>query len=345
MKTKASEPDLYVGLDLHSSNVFCGIINGEGDRVYQKRLPNEISEIARVLKPYRKRIAGMAVESTYNWYWLVDGLEALGYPIRLANPAKMGAYGGMKRTDDQSDAFWIAELLRLNILPTAYIYPKAIRSLRDLLRRRSMLVAQRTQLLLSLQSMITRQNGKTPSGATLKTWTQEALNEALPDRHLFMAAKSQLDVIGSQSEQIKHIDKAVQQEVKLEGRYKRLLTVPGVAFVLGATIMLESGPMERFRSPGNYASYARTVESRRESNGKKKGENNRKNGNRYLAWAFVEAAQMAQRYYPEIQSWFDRKKAGTNRAVATKALACKLAKATYFVLKNEEDFDMKKMFG
>jgi len=345
MTTKASGQKLYVGLDLHSSNVYCGIINTEGERVYKKRFPNELDEIARVLKPYRRRIEGMAVESTYNWYWLVDGLAGLGYPMRLANPAKMGAYNGLKRTDDQSDAFWIAELMRLNILPTAYIYPKEIRPLRDLLRRRAMLVAQRTQLLLSLQSMIARQTGKTVSGASLKTWTEAELNEALKDPHLLLAAKSQLNVIDSQSGQIALIEKTIRKEVKLEGRYMRLLTLPGVAFVLGATIMLESGPMERFPSAGDYASYARTVDSRRESNGKKKGENNRKNGNRYLAWAFVEAAQMAQRYYPEIQSWFDHKKAKTNRAVATKALACKLAKATYFVLKNEEDFDMKKMFG
>ena len=139
--------------------------------------------------------------------------------------------------------------------------------------------------------------------------------------------------------------KRSKNEIVLIGPYQRLVSLPGVAFVLGATIMLESGPVYRFASAGNYASYARSVDSRRESNGKKKGENNRKNGNRYLGWAFGEAAYYAQRFNPVIQAWYDRKAARTNRIVATKALSCKLAKAAYYVMKNDEDFDMKKMFG
>ena len=112
----------------------------------------------------------------------------------------------------------------------------------------------------------------------------------------------------------------------------------------GIMIMLETGPIERFESAGNYASYCRGVGSRRQSNEKKKGQNNRKNGNKYLAWAFVEAANYAKRYYPEACSWFNRKKARTNRIVATKALACKLSKAAYYILRDNVEFDMEKMF-
>ncbi len=345
MRTKASEQKIYVGLDLHSSNVYCAMIDAEGKRIYQKRLSNELGELLEVLKPFRQRIEGIAVESTYNWYWLVDGLSDHGYPICLSNPAKTDAYTGLKRTDDQSDAFWIAELLRLGILPQAYIYPKEQRPLRDLLRRRGMMVAQRTQLSLSMQSMITRQTGCRISGAKLKLFTEEEFKEWMPDARHLLGLQSQQSVIHSLDEAIQNIESGVKNEIVLIGPYQRLVSLPGVAFVLGATIMLESGPVYRFASAGNYASYARSVDSRRESNGKKKGENNRKNGNRYLGWAFGEAARYAQRFNPGIQAWFDRKAARTNRIVAIKALACKLAKAAYYVMKNDEDFDMIKMFG
>ena len=121
--------------------------------------------------------------------------------------------------------------------------------------------------------------------------------------------------------------------------------MPGIGAVLGITIMLETGPIERFASAGNYASYSRMVQSRRVSDGKKKGENNRKNGNKYLSWSYVEAAHYAQRYDQTVKRWFDRKQGRTNRAVAIKALGCKLAKAVFYILRDEVDFDETLLFG
>jgi len=141
------------------------------------------------------------------------------------------------------------------------------------------------------------------------------------------------------------LEKKVLAVVKLHGPFVRLLTLPGIGPILGITITLETGPITRFGSAGRYASYCRAVNSRCESDGKKKGENNRKNGNKYLAWAFVEAANFAQRYSPRAQAWFASKTARAGRVVAVKALACKLAKAAYYVLRDDVDFDEKKMFG
>jgi transposase len=141
------------------------------------------------------------------------------------------------------------------------------------------------------------------------------------------------------------LEKQALAAVKRHGPFVRLLTLPGVGNILGMTITLETGPIARFASAGRYASYCRTVESRCESDGKKKGENNRKNGNQYLAWAFVEAAHFAQRYNPRAQAWFARKTARAGRTVAVKALACKLAKAAYYVLRDDVDFDEQRLFG
>jgi transposase len=99
-------------------------------------------------------LEGVVVESTYNWYWLVDALMAEGYTAHMANPAAIQKYSGLKHADNKHDAFWLAEMLRLNILPTGYIYPKEERPIRDLLRKRSHLMRLRTSLLISLQNIL-----------------------------------------------------------------------------------------------------------------------------------------------------------------------------------------------
>jgi transposase len=127
-------------MDLHSNNVVIGIMDLEGQRVAHRKLPCELKEVAKFLAPFKHRLERVGVESTYNWYWLVDGLQALDYPVVLANPAGMEQYNGIKHADDTNDAFFIAELLRLGILPTGHIYDAELRPVRDLLRRRMLLV-------------------------------------------------------------------------------------------------------------------------------------------------------------------------------------------------------------
>jgi len=141
----------YAGIDLHSSNNYLGVIDSKDKRLFGKRLPNCIGTITAALKPFRTSLAGIVVESTYNWYWLVDGLQAAGYKVHLANPSAMRQYEGLKHTDDKSDSFWLAHMLRLGILPEGYIYPRKQRSVRDLLRRRLLYVRQRATHLLSLK--------------------------------------------------------------------------------------------------------------------------------------------------------------------------------------------------
>ena len=344
MPTEARQ-SVYAGLDLHKRNVFCGLIDQEGQPIYRRRLPVELPTILQALAPYRPQLKAIAVESTFNWYWLVDGLQAADYPVHLANPAAMQKYSGLKQTDDETDALWLAEMLRLGILPTGYIYPKAERPVRDMLRRRMLVVRQATQTVLSLQSMVTRHTGQSVSAAKLQGWTLSELRTTFADPCVQETAAALVELLGQQRRIQHRLEKQVLAAVKPTGSFQRLLSLPGIGNILGLTISLETGPITRFASAGDYASYCRAVNSRCESDGKKKGENNRKNGNKYLGWAYVEAAQFAQRYSPRAQAWFARKVARTNRVVAVKALACKLAKAVFYVLRDEVDFDENKLFG
>jgi hypothetical protein len=120
---------LYAAADLHSNNHFLAVIDENDTRILERRLPNDLAVTLKTLDPYRADIRGIAVESTFNWYWLVDGLMDAGYPVMLVNTAKARQYEGLKHTDDRHDAFWLAHQMRLGILPTGYIYPKAQRAL------------------------------------------------------------------------------------------------------------------------------------------------------------------------------------------------------------------------
>jgi len=127
---------VYAGIDLHSTNNYLGVIDQTDRRLFDDKLPNCPKTILAALKPFKKKLVGIVVESTFNWYWLVDVLNENGYKVHLANPAAIKQYEGLKHSDDQRDSFWLAHMLRLGILPEGYIYPKAQRPLRDLLRRR-----------------------------------------------------------------------------------------------------------------------------------------------------------------------------------------------------------------
>jgi len=335
---------VYAGIDLHSSNNYVGIINEDDSRVYQQRLPNRLPCVLEALEPFKESMEGVVVESTYNWYWLVDGLKEAGYKVHLANPSAIKQYEGLKHTDDKWDSFWLAHMKRLNILPEGYIYPKAERPVRDALRRRLLFVRHRTSHILSLQSAITRNLGEKMSAKDIKKLEESDAEKLFDEPFLALVARSSISAIGFLETKIKEIEKAVKSHVKLRPEFKYLLTMPGIGDILGLTIMLEVGDIKRFPTVSDYSSYCRCVKSEKLSNKKKKGEGNRKNGNKYLGWAYVEAANFATRHYQEVQSFYQRKKAAKNRTLAIKALSNKLARASYYVMKDQVPYDMNLLF-
>ncbi len=335
---------LMTGIDLHGNNLFCAMVDAKGKRVFEKKLPCDLAVVLATLKPFQRQITRIAVESTFNWYWLVDGLKAAGYDVALANPAQMEQYNGLKHTDDRSDAFFLAELLRLDILPTGYICEPKLRAVRDLLRRRMMLVRKRTSLILSVKSLHARVTGQELKLGVLKAMEPEEAGALFEDASDQLIARLQAEHIEQFDRSVAEIEKAVWQETAKLPNYQVLQTLPGIGKILGLTITLETAEAERFAGPGNFASYSRCVETRRISNGRKKGENNAKCGNKYLSWAFVEAAQFARRYDDRCRHFYDRKAKQTNIMVATKALACKLAKAAWHMMKNNTTYDPARMF-
>ena len=337
---------LYVGSDLHSNNNLLGGIDEEGRRVFKKKVLNDPQVVRDVLEPFKEEIVGIAVESTYNWYWLVDMLMKEGYQVHLANPSAIQRYSGMKHADDKHDAFWLAEMLRLGILPEGYIYPKEERPVRDLLRKRSHFVRLRTSLVISLQNILSRNLGRDVMVNEVKRLKEDRITPLLGDNEeLAMAGQVSKETIDFFTHQIHRIEAMVEKRMLLKEGYRYLLTLPGVGKILALTIMLETGPIVRFETVGDYVSYCRKVPSEWTSNGKKKGSGNKKNGNKYLAWAYSEASDFARRFYPEPRAYYNRKMQKTNPAVAHSALSHKLARAGYYIMKDQVPFQPEKLFG
>lgn len=334
---------LYVGMDLHSTNCYTGIIDEEGKKRFARKLPNDKKRILSALSPHKAEIQGIVVESTYNWYWLVDTLMEEGYKVHLANPAAMKQYEGIKYLDDRHDAFWLAKMLKLGILPEGYIYPRKRRGVRDLLRQRSRFMVEKSAMKHTLQQIYCNNTGRILKNNAIRHMEAETIREDLnPD--LTYHIESLLETIQYLDGKIKAIERHVLNQVKEEEGYPLLRTVPGIGLILGMTITLETGPIDRFPSAGNYASYSRCVPSAYWSNAKKKGTGNKKNGNKYLSWAFAEAANFSIRYCDEAKRFYQRKCAKTNQPSAYRAVANKLAKACYFIMKERKGFDSGRLF-
>lgn len=337
---------LYAGIDLHSNNNLLAIIDNQDKRVYQKRLPNEPDVVLAELAPFQEELVGVTVESTYNWYWLVDALMDNGYRMHLANPAAIQKYKGLKYSNDSHDAFWLAHILRLGILPEGYIYPKADRPTRDLLRKRGHLVHLRTSLINSLQGIISRNCGFRLNANKIKQRKENHISPLLTGQEdLELSGEVSKNAIDFLGEQIGKIENTVVSKVKLRKPFLGLQTIPGLGKILSLTIMLETGAIERFANVGNFSSYCRKVPTAWKSNEVKKGKGNSKNGNKYLAWAFSEVAELARRYDETVRAFYNRKASKTNRMIAHSALAHKLARAAYFIMRDNVEFDHHKLFA
>ena len=238
---------LYGAIDLHSNNNVT-VLTDETDKVvYQKRLTNHLPLILEQLSAYGPSIEGIVVESTYNWYWLVDGLMDKGHRVHLANTAAIQQYAGLKYTDDDSDARWLAHLFRLGVLPEGYIYPKEERAVRDLLRKRSQLVRQKTANLLSIQNLYSRNTGSSISANRIRQLTSEKVDALFTHSDRALAVKANLSVMRSLENEITILERVVKDRIKVKPVYRYLLTVSGIGQILALTIMLETAISGDFR--------------------------------------------------------------------------------------------------
>ena len=218
----------YCGIDLHSNNSVVIVSDDEDRIVLQKRLANDLGQIRGALEPHREELAGVVVESTYNWYWLVDGLMDAGYRVHLAHPSAIRKYEGLKHSGDVADAAYLAQLLRLGLLAEGYIYPREQRVVRDLARKRMQLVRYRTAQILSIEALLIRQTGARMKGEALKRLTAAQVDELRFAPDVALSLEANRAVSQALGQQIEALERRLKERVSVRPEYRLLKTVPGI---------------------------------------------------------------------------------------------------------------------
>ena len=346
MKYYKCTTEYACGIDLHTQQMYICLMDREGNRLIHTNVKgNDFDYFLRRIEPYRHDLT-VCAECCFNWYWLADACEAAGLKFVLAHALYMKLIHGGKNKNDRIDSEKIAHLLRSNLIPPSYVYPRAKRPLRALLRQRITYVWRRAELLARLQ-MGQMAEGHKPVRQSRKSrdpWEERLMEVYDHPLHQF-SAKMDLDTVRHYDQAIYELEKELSKRVKAH-QYKEftlLKTVPGIGRILGLTIVLEIDRIDRFPTVGDFLSFCRLVKGSVSSSGKFKGLKGAKMGNPYLRWAFGEAAIVAKRDPAFIGPYSQMLTARHGKFKGNAILANKLARATYFMLRNGTAFDPERL--
>jgi transposase len=343
MKFYTNQHKFYCGVDLHAKTMYLCILDSEGKIVLHKNIKSKPDVFLKTIEPYREDIV-VAVECLFLWYWIADLCSDEGIPFILGHALYMKAIHGGKAKNDRVDSYKIATLLRGGMLPMSYVYPKQMRSTRDLLRRRTHLMRKRSELLSHIQNTNYQYNLPDIEKKLSRKSNREGLLERFPDESLRKSMELDLRLLDIYDELLPRLEHEISLIAKVHDAdaYFRIRSVPGIGRILGLTILYEIGDINRFPTVGDFVSYCRLVKSAKESGGKRYGTSGAKIGNVHLKWAFSEAAVLFLRRNPEARKYRERLARKHGKAKSMSILSHKLARAVYFILKRKEVFDMER---
>ena len=338
----------YCGVDLHARTLSLCILDTAGIPVFHDTLAASPAAFLKAIKPFRDGLA-VACECMFAWYWLADLCHEEGIPFVLGHALYMKAIHGGKAKTDKIDARKIAVLLRGGMLPQAYVYPRGMRETRDLLRRRTFLVRRRAEALTHLVNTNSQYN-RPPLAKKLAFAANRAeldLPARFTDPSVRRNVELDLALIDAYDEQIRAVELYLTRAAKVDDpqAYARLRSVPGVGAVLGLVMLYEIHDVRRFPEEGQFLSYARLVRCAHESAGKKKGTGGNKIGNAHLKWAFSEATCLLLRSSERAKAWLARRERKHGKRRALGALAARLGRAVYHLLRKGEAFDEQRFFA
>lgn len=338
----------YAGIDLSARDSHLCVVD-EGLAIHlQQKSANDLPSIASLLTPFKPHLQ-IAVESTFNWYWLVDGLQASGFDVCLAHTLGLSMITQARVKSDRRDAFSLAELLRAGVIPKAYIYPASTRPLRDLLRQRLKVVHLRAQEYGSLRQLLLRKGILCSSRNQIKLAQHQDLREWLSHPLVVMSASHQLERIDLVSRQIAGLEQRIIDLTHDKADYKRLLKISGIGKLLALTIVYEVGQISRFKGVRHFSSYCRLVPGVAQPGQVSRRGRGSKQGNHYLKSAFNQAAVAAVRSSPAIRRCYERHlqrhRGSARKLVAYNVIAHKLAQAVYHVLRDGAGHREELMFG
>jgi len=248
----------YCGIDLHVKTMYVCILDATGQVVVHRNMPSTPGALLEVLTPYREGLV-VAAECMFTWYWLADACAAEGIAFVLGHALAMKAIHGGKAKNDKIDSFKIASLLRGGLLPQAYVYPAAMRSTRDLLRRRLHLVRKRGQLLAHIQNTRAQYNLPAFEKRLAYPGNRDGVVERFPDPSVRKSIEVDVVLIDQYDVLVNDLDLTIVREAKRHDAdaFHRLRSVPGIGKILALTILYEIHDVARFDRVQEFASYAR----------------------------------------------------------------------------------------
>src|SRR5262249_33587438 len=336
------------GMGVEARSVCVWVLGRDGRTLFHQSIAASPDAFLGAVAPFRDGLV-VACECMFAWYWLADCCHEQGIPFVLGHALYMKAIHGAKAKNDAIDSAKIARLLKGGALPQAYVYPRGMRETRDLLRRRTFLVRKRAELLTHLVNPNSQYN-KPPLTKKL-AYAANRQEIDLPARFDDPSVKKNVEVdlalIGALDEQIAGLELYLTRAAKVDDpqAYQRLRSVPGVGPVLALILLYEIHDIRRFGEVGQFLSYARLVRCAHESAGKKSGSGGKKVGNAHLKWAFGEAACLLVRESEQAKKWLARREKKHGKARALGALAARLGRAVYHLLRKKEAFDAKRFFA
>jgi transposase len=347
MRCYSGQHRFYCGVDLHARTMYTHVLDARGKTVFEQDLPAEPQAFLEALEPFRPDLV-VGAECMFSWYWLADLCEDHSIPFVLGHALAMKMIHGAKTKTDRIDAAKLASLLRGGLFPIGYVYPRAKRQTRDLLRRRSFFVRQRAQLIAHIVNTNTQFNLPPLSKKLTYAANRTAdLIERFTDPSTQLAVTADLALIDSYDTRIAELERYLIAHAKVDDpvTFGLLRTTPGIGPILGLTLLYEIDDIARFPEAGNFLSYSRLVRCVHESAGKKKGSGPKKIGNAHLKWAFSEAACLMIRSCLPVKSWLERqaKKKGKKKALAI--LEAKIGRCVYHLWRKQVPFDVKRFLN
>lgn len=336
----------YCGIDLHARNMYVCIMDHEGKVVIHKNIKTKPDDFMELINPYSKEIV-VGVECMFTWYWLADLCSDNDIEFVLGHALYMKAIHGGKAKNDKIDSFKIATLLRGGMFPRAYVYPKKMRATRDLLRRRNHLSRKKAELMSHVQNTLHQYNLPALGSSLKYKHTRESAKGIFPDRSVQRAVDLDNNLIDFYKRELEAVEKFVERSAKHHDYHAAMIlqSIPGVGRILSMVILYEIHDISRFPTVQDFASYARLVKCRKESDGKSLGTNGKKIGNAHLRWAFGEAVVLMMREIPEVKKRVDSlaKKYGKSKAMTI--MSHKIGRAVYFMLKQKKFFDRERFMS
>jgi transposase len=336
----------YCGIDLHTQIMYIVVRDSDNQTLTEVNVAATPAALEKAVKPYMEDIV-IGVECTFSWYWVSDWCQENNVTFVLGHALYMDSIHQAKKKNDKEDARKLANMLYSKSFPTAYAYPKKMRAIRDLLRRRTKFMHDRAKLYGHIKILGHQVNNSFGSLRLNYKYNRKDLELTFEDLNFRLNCEADIKMSEALDSTISKMEQHIGRETQhyLPKELSVVRSIPGIGNIIGLLIVLEIGDINRFDTVQQFSSYCRLVKCAHESAGKKHGHGNKKIGNAYLKWAFSEAACLLIKSSEKAKKFKARAERRHGSAKALSLLAHRIGRCVFAMLKKEMVFDEDKCFG